>query len=112
MRTDSTRISDDALVACASASGPLYGPEYMPEKPNFYKSKKDAPGRARGHPTDPTSTRPGIDQAVPFQGRARALQAHLEASFVASQMKPAVYDEIAVEICRRPYMPPRQGARS
>src|SRR4029079_13368152 len=42
MRTDSTRVSDDALVAVREKIGQTYGNEYLPEKPNFYRSKKDA----------------------------------------------------------------------
>ena len=42
MRTDSTRVSDDALSAVRSRIESLYGAEHVPEKPLFYKSKKDA----------------------------------------------------------------------
>jgi len=42
MRTDSTRIADEALVAVRERIATMYGAEYVPEKPNVYKSKKDA----------------------------------------------------------------------
>src|ERR1700733_13583292 len=42
MRTDSVRVSDDALAQVRDHIGSSYGPSYLPEKPNFYKSKKDA----------------------------------------------------------------------
>ena len=42
MRTDSTRVSDDALAAVRERIATTYGEEYLPEKPNFYRSKKDA----------------------------------------------------------------------
>src|SRR5205814_9356799 len=41
MRTDSTRVSNDALDEVRSMITERYGVDYRPEKPNFYKSKKD-----------------------------------------------------------------------
>src|SRR5947209_15657788 len=42
MRTDSTRISNDALTEVRDLVRERFGPQYMPATPNFYKSKKDA----------------------------------------------------------------------
>src|SRR5208337_2658253 len=42
MRTDSTRISDDAVRDCRHFINEKYGAQFLPESPNFYKSKKDA----------------------------------------------------------------------
>src|SRR5580765_4513731 len=42
MRTDSTRVSNDALDEVRAMIAERYGADYRPEKPNFYKSKKDA----------------------------------------------------------------------
>src|SRR5262249_40379967 len=42
MRTDSTRLSADALSAVRGYIGEKYGAAYLPESPNFYRSKKDA----------------------------------------------------------------------
>ncbi len=42
MRSDSTRISDTALNETRDFVGGEYGKDYLPEKPNFYKSKKGA----------------------------------------------------------------------
>jgi DNA topoisomerase-1 len=42
MRTDSTRVSDDALADVRGYIGSSFGPDYLPEKPIFYRSKKDA----------------------------------------------------------------------
>ena len=42
MRTDSTRVSNDALAAVREIVGKEYGPQYLPEQPNTFKSKKDA----------------------------------------------------------------------
>jgi len=97
MRTDSTRISDDALVAVRERIGTTYGSEYLPEKPNFYRSKKDAQDAHEAiRPTyfdrDPESIKQYLSKDQ------LALYKLIWNRFVASQMKPAVYDEIAVEI--------------
>jgi DNA topoisomerase-1 len=48
MRTDSTRVSDDALKMCAKfIAGERFVPAYLPASPNVYKSKKDAQTRTR-----------------------------------------------------------------
>lgn len=42
MRTDSTRVSSEAISAARIHIEEKYGKPYLPEKPNFYKSKKGA----------------------------------------------------------------------
>src|SRR5471032_418112 len=42
MRTDSTRISPDAIAEIREWVGKKYGAKYLPETENSYKSKKDA----------------------------------------------------------------------
>src|SRR6188508_778314 len=42
MRTDSTRVSEQALTEVREFIGEKYGPDYVPEKPNLYRAKKDA----------------------------------------------------------------------
>ncbi|MBC7925775.1 MAG: type I DNA topoisomerase, partial [Bryobacteraceae bacterium] len=42
MRTDSTRVSNDALDEARALITERYGANYIPEKPNIYKTKKDA----------------------------------------------------------------------
>ena len=52
MRTDSTRISDDAVKDARDYVTERYGKEFLPETPNIYKSKKAAQDahEAIGHP--------------------------------------------------------------
>ncbi|HYN20048.1 MAG TPA: type I DNA topoisomerase, partial [Thermoanaerobaculia bacterium] len=109
MRTDSTRISDDALVAVRDRIASTYGAEYMPEKPNFYRSKKDAQDAHEAiRPTyfdrDPESIKQYLSKDE------LALYKLVWNRFVASQMKPAVYDEIAVEIAAGPYLLRAKGS--
>src|SRR5271165_288345 len=42
MRTDSVQVSNDALEQVQTYIPERFGSAYLPEKPNFYKSKKDA----------------------------------------------------------------------
>src|SRR5208283_4227218 len=42
MRTDSTRVSDDALAEVRSFISGTFGAEYLPASPNTYKTKKAA----------------------------------------------------------------------
>src|SRR5438445_339634 len=42
MRTDSVRVSNEALGQVRELIGTEFGPKYLPAKPNFYKSKKEA----------------------------------------------------------------------
>src|SRR5262249_56904880 len=42
MRSDSTRVSDDALDMVRSYISDIYGGPYLPDKTVIYKSKKDA----------------------------------------------------------------------
>ncbi len=109
MRTDSTRIGDDALVAVRERIATTYGALYMPEKPNFYRSKKDAQDAHEAiRPTyfdrDPESIKQYLSKDE------LALYKLIWNRFVASQMKPAVYDEIAVEIAAGPYMLRAKGS--
>src|SRR5205814_4795559 len=41
MRTDSTRVSPDAIGELREYIGSEYGPTYLPESPNTFKEKKD-----------------------------------------------------------------------
>lgn len=101
MRTDSTRVSDDALGAVRGYVEQTYGVDYLPEKPIFYRTKEGAQDAHEAiRPTDltlpPTALRPylGKDEL--------GLYELIWNRFVASQMKPAVFDETAVEITATP----------
>ena len=42
IRTDSVRVSSDAIAAARERIASVYGTQYVPEKPNFYATKKQA----------------------------------------------------------------------
>ncbi len=49
MRTDDPRIAPEAMTAARDFLSKNYGPQYVPERPNVYKSKKGRAGGARGY---------------------------------------------------------------
>src|SRR5712691_3094474 len=102
MRSDSTRISDDAMQMVRSYVSDVYGGPYLPEKPVIYKSKK-------GAQDDHEAIRPTFVGRTPDDLKAYLSDDELKlyrliwTRFVASQMNPAVYDQTTVEISAKDY---------
>ena len=97
MRTDSTRISNDALQQVRELIRAQYGAEYLPDEPIIFKSKK---GAQDAH----EAIRPTSLDFPPERVRAFLepdmfkLYELIWNRFVACQMKPAVYDQTTVDI--------------
>lgn len=103
MRTDSTRVSDEALNGVRAYIGQTYGKAYVPPKPRVFKTKagvQDAHEAIR--PTSvarlPQEIKPYL---TPDQYRLYEL---IWCRFVASQMKSAVFDVTTVEVTADPYL--------
>jgi DNA topoisomerase-1 len=97
MRTDSTRISADAIAAVRDFVGERFGKDYVPEQPNFYRSKKDAQDAHEA--IRPTAMEWTPERVAPFLQRDELLLYTLIWNrFVASQMASAVYDATAIDI--------------
>ncbi|MEX0806836.1 MAG: type I DNA topoisomerase [Candidatus Binatia bacterium] len=97
MRTDSTRISNDALAAVRQFIGGQYGKNYLPGKPNTYRSKKSAQDAHEA--IRPTSLEYTPERVRSYLRRdAFQLYSLIWDCFVASQMVPAVFDQTAFEI--------------
>ena len=97
MRTDSTRVSDDALAEVRSYIGSKYGEEILPEKPNVYRSKKSA--QEAHEAIRPTSIEFEPDKIKQYLSKDEYnLYKMIFERFVASQMKPALFDVTDVEI--------------
>lgn len=97
MRTDSTRVSNEALVEVREHIGEQYGPNYLPEQPNTFKSKKGAQEAHEAiRPTsvarDPESVKQYLKEDE-FKVYKLIWQ-----RFVASQINPAVFDQTTVDI--------------
>jgi DNA topoisomerase-1 len=98
MRTDSTRISNDALQAVRGHIQSAYGDRYLPEKPNQYASGKSAQEAHEAiRPTDVAMT-PQRAQQFGLQGDQLKLYTLIYNRFVASQMTPAVFAVTNVEV--------------
>lgn len=102
MRTDSVRVSADALAQAREFIGAEYGANYLPEKPNFYRSKKDAQEAHEAiRPTDVTRTPDAVRKYLD-EDLFRLYQLIWQ-RFVASQMVPAVFDQTAIDAAAGDY---------
>jgi DNA topoisomerase-1 len=101
MRTDSTRIADEAVAACREHIRARHGEAYLPEQPLRYAASKDAQGAHEAiRPTDLAYTPERVSPYLsPEQLRLYSLIYH---RFVACQMKPAVFAITDVEITAKP----------
>src|SRR4029079_2225118 len=101
MRTDSTRVSPDALAAGREYATQNYGKDSIPAEPNEVKSKKNSQDAHEA--IRPTS----------LEHTPEAVRKHLKDDqfklykliwdrFVASQMKEAIYDQTSAEIEAKP----------
>lgn len=97
MRTDSIRISNEALNTCRPHISIIYGDQYLPEKPIAYGSKKGAQDAHEAiRPTNFEYSPEKIKQHLtPDQFKLYSL---IWKRFFASQMKNAVYDTVSVDI--------------
>ncbi len=97
MRTDSFNIAKSALDECRAFVGDTYGTEYLPEKPNFYKSKGAAQEAHEAiRPTD-VAVRPG-NEGVKLDLVEQKLYKLIWERFMASQMVPARIARRTVEV--------------
>ncbi|MGH9816459.1 MAG: type I DNA topoisomerase, partial [Candidatus Acidiferrales bacterium] len=102
MRTDSVRVSGDALAEVRDLISKDYGANYLPEKPNFYKSKKDAQEAHEAiRPTDVTRTPEQVRRYL--EDDMYKLYRMIWQRFVASQMVPAVFDQTTIDIAAANY---------
>lgn len=102
IRTDSTRVSSAAIAAAREYIGEKFGEEYLPEKPNYYASKKsaqDAHEAIRPISLDrtPASIKPFVNKHIYM------LYDLIYKRFLASQMSDATYNSVSVDINARDY---------
>ncbi|MBR1724149.1 MAG: type I DNA topoisomerase, partial [Ruminococcus sp.] len=97
MRTDSTRISDEARAAAYEYIGKTYGEDYIPKTPNKYKSKGSAQdGHEAIRPSHPELTPEAVKSSL--SGDQFKLYKLIWERFMASQMAKCVMDTISVDI--------------
>ncbi len=97
MRTDSTRVSDDALTEVRAFVAERYGENYMPGSPNVYKTKKDAQDAHEAvRPTSVLRTPESLEKYLAED--ELKLYRLIWMRFIASQMMPAVFDQTTIDI--------------
>jgi DNA topoisomerase-1 len=102
MRTDSVNVSADALAQVREMIPERFGSNYLPEKPNFYKSKKDAQEAHEAvRPTD--AMRAPEDVRKYLEDDLFKLYQLIWQRFVASQMMPAIFDQTTIDISAGDY---------
>jgi DNA topoisomerase-1 len=103
MRTDSTRVAEEALEAVRDVIAATYGPATLPEKPNRYQSKKDAQDAHEA--IRPTTFDLPPDAVKDFlKPDELKLYKLIWDRFIASQMLPAVFDVTQVDVENGPYV--------
>ncbi|RPI11076.1 MAG: type I DNA topoisomerase [Zetaproteobacteria bacterium] len=97
MRTDSTRISPEAQAEVRTFVAERYGAQFLPEHPPVYKSGKSA--QEAHEAIRPTSVlREPAQLAAHLTRDQLNLYTLIWNRFVASQMRPAVFDTTTVDI--------------
>ncbi len=97
MRTDSVRVSPEAQKKARTLIKEVWGENYLPARPHQYKGKKGAQDAHEAiRPTEPTRTPDSLKGLLPADHWK--LYKLIWDRFMASQMKPAVYDVTTVDI--------------
>ncbi|MDD3850145.1 MAG: type I DNA topoisomerase [Firmicutes bacterium] len=97
MRTDSVRVSDTALGQVRDLIGKVWGKDYLPERPRYYKGKKGAQDAHEAiRPASVGRTPESLkDSLTSDQFKIYSL---IWKRFVASQMSDARYDTQSVSV--------------
>ena len=101
MRTDSVRLANEAIVEAREVIKKRYGADHLPETPNVYKSRKSA--QEAHEAIRPTSFLRSPSKVAKFLPRKEAMLYRLIwQRALSSQMGPAVYDTLRVDIESEP----------
>jgi len=102
MRTDSTRVSDEAIEAVRAYIADTYGREALPAERRQYRSGKQA--QEAHEAIRPTSLEYTPDSVKAYLGRDELrLYTLIWNRFVASQMEAAVFDTTRADIAADPF---------
>jgi DNA topoisomerase-1 len=104
MRTDSVNVSEEALTEVRQYIGTKYGADILPEKPNYYKVKKAVQAQEAHEAVRPTTLQYEPEAIKDFLTHEEYnIYKLIWERFVASQMKPALFDVTDVDIKNGPY---------
>jgi DNA topoisomerase-1 len=99
MRTDSIRVSNDAIQEVRDVIGRQFGRDFLPDVPNTFKSRKATQAQDAHEAIRPTSTARHPDEIRKYLGEDEYKVYKLVwQRFVASQMTQAVFDQTSVDI--------------
>ena len=99
MRTDSVRVSDDAVTEVRTYIENTYGKAALPEAPNVFKTKNQQNVQDAHEAIRPTRIDLPPDKVADYlKDEQLRLYKLIWDRFVACQMTPAVYDQTSVEI--------------
>ena len=97
MRTDSLRLSEEALAAARELIISRYGKDYYPDKTRHYKTKSGAQDAHEAiRPSDVRLTPEDIKKDLTSE--QYRLYKLIWSRFLACQMASAVYDSVAIEV--------------
>jgi DNA topoisomerase-1 len=95
MRTDSVSVAKEALFSCRDFIKAEFGAGFLPEKPNFFKSRESAQEAHEAiRPTNVSRKPEDLRNFLSYE--QFKLYSLIWKRFIASQMKPAEYDVISV----------------
>ncbi|MFI3163546.1 MAG: type I DNA topoisomerase [Bacillota bacterium] len=97
IRSDSVRIAEDALFEVRNAITKMFGESFLPEKPNYFKNKKNAQDAHEAIRPVSVSRTPKSLEGKLDRNQMRLYRLIYE-RFISSQMTPAVYDTLTGEI--------------
>ncbi|MFQ5807020.1 MAG: type I DNA topoisomerase [Phycisphaerae bacterium] len=98
MRTDSSNLANEAVVAVRDFIKQHYGDRYLPERPNVYAKRQSRAQEAHEaiRPTDPRRTPESVRKAL--SADQYKLYDLIWKRFVACQMPPAQWDSTTVSL--------------
>ena len=102
MRTDSLRLSDEAVAAARAFAGARYGQAYLPDAPRQFKAKAGAQDAHEAiRPSNVALTPENVRKSL-TQEQYR-LYKLIWSRFLACQMASAVYDSVNIEVTSAGY---------
>ena len=103
MRTDSLRVSDEAMQDAKSFITNTFGTQYVPATPNRYKSKSGAQDAHEAiRPSNVLLTPDKVKTSLTSE--QYKLYRLIWSRFLASQMAAAVYDSVTVDVSSAGYL--------
>ena len=110
IRTDSTRVSGEALDAVREHISSQYGADYLPDKPNVFKKSKKAQDAHEAIRPSYLDHDPELLKGALTKDQYK-LYKLIYSRFVASQMKPSVFETMAVTLEAGGYTFKASGSR-